>query len=317
MKTKVYSIDAEGLICAREIILKGGVVAFPTETVYGLGADALNPSAVQKIFEAKGRPADNPLIVHVGDVKAIYEIADEIPPDAEKVINAFMPGPLTVVLKKNPRVPDIVTAGLGTVAVRMPASKEAQAFLKTVGVPVAAPSANASTRPSPTRWQHVVDDLDGKIPLVLKGSDCEIGIESTVLDFSREEITILRPGAVTPSQIGEVLGKPVKVAEKFDGNMNSPGIRYKHYAPDCEVWLNTDGDTEKIKRKQSELTANGKKTEVLTFGADDKESAKRIFALLRDAEKRFDAVVVVWESKTEFGLSVLDRLMRSSQGRTV
>lgn len=327
METKVLGTDAEGLKCAKEIILNGGVVAFPTETVYGLGANALNAGAVKKIFEAKGRPSDNPLIVHVATVEMISEIAEGISEDAKKVIKAFMPGPLTIVLKKKPYIPDIATAGLRTVAVRMPSSKEARAFLKAVGVPIAAPSANTSTRPSPTSWRHVLEDLGGKIPLVLKGKDCEVGIESTVLDFTRGEPVVLRPGIVTPSELSAVLNKEVKTVRQFDNDMNSPGIKYKHYAPSCEVWLNTDGSEKKVAAKLKELTESGKSVGVaartefavkpegifLDLGVDEKEGAKRIFGLLREAEKRFDAVIVVWDFTSELGESVLNRLLKSCE----
>jgi L-threonylcarbamoyladenylate synthase len=330
METRVLKLDAEGLSYAKELILSGDIVAFPTETVYGLGANVFDLWGVEKIFTAKGRPFDNPLIVHISDKEMVNQLAEEVSGDAKKVIDAFMPGPLTIVLKKRAEIHDRVTGGLKTVAIRMPSSKEAQAFLKYVNVPVAAPSANTSTRPSPTCYEHVLEDLDGKIPLVLKGKSCDVGIESTVVDFSGETPMVLRPGIVTPSQISKVTGKKVETVQTFDKEMNSPGMRYKHYAPNSDTWLNTDGDVEKILEKYDKLSSDGKKAAIFAqnryfdefydknffdLGFDEEDGARNIFAFLREGEKQFDALIVVWDNKTEVGLSVLNRLLKSCGGQ--
>ena len=325
------NIDEEGLRYAKELIANSDIVAFPTETVYGLGANAYDLWGVEKIFTAKGRPFDNPLIIHISDKKMIEEIACEIPEDAQKVIDAFMPGPITIVLKKKDIIHDRVTGGLSTVAIRMPESDEAQEFLKFVGVPIAAPSANTSTRPSPTCYEHVLEDLDGKIPLVLKGRSCEIGIESTVVDFTRKTPTVLRPGIITASEISEIISKPVSGISTEDKTMNSPGLRYKHYSPNSDMWLNTDGNVDKILDKYNEFTRDGKKVAVFAqnkffdvfstlnffdLGFDERDGARMIFSLLREGEKQFDTLIVVWDYTSEVGLSVLNRLKKSSSEKT-
>ncbi len=295
--------------------------------MYGLGADAFNETAVRKIFVAKGRPQDNPLIVHIGSKEQIPSVAAEIPPDAEKIIDAFLPGSLTVVLKKRPEICDVVTAGLQTVGIRMPLSEEARQFLNACGVPIAAPSANTSGRPSPTTAEHVLQDLDGKIPCILKGKNCEVGIESTVLDLSRGEPLLLRPGIVTAEEIEKVLQKPVIVPNRFDRTMNSPGIRYRHYAPEIPVWLNTDGNTEKIREKYMQL--QGRRAVLcleqtalqlqdlpcVSLGRNAREGARNVFSLLRKCEKEYDVLIAVWADGTSIGNSVLNRLKKSAGGK--
>lgn len=325
MKTLVCDFTHENLSKARELILMGEVVAFPTETVYGLGADAFDPNAVKKIFEAKGRPADNPLIVHVATKQAAYDVAQEVTADAEKILSTLMPGPITVVLKKQKRVPDEVTAGLDTVAIRMPSSPQARAFLSSAGVPICAPSANTSSRPSPTSWKHVLEDLDGKIPMILKGDDCTVGIESTVLDLTHDEPLILRPGMITKSMIEAVLGKEVKIPDKFNKKMNSPGLRYKHYAPKCDAYLNRDGDLNKIKEFLSDAGAGliatdkykGLTDKFFSLGTTESSGAHSIFAKLREAEKVCTKILVVWDFSGEQGYGVLNRVTRSCGGKII
>jgi len=228
---------------AAALLRSGELVAFPTETVYGLGAVALDPSAVAKIFAAKGRPSDNPLIVHVSCVEDIPALVREIPPIAEALIRAFMPGPITLVLKKNARVPDLVSAGLPTVGIRMPSHPVALRFLKKVGEGVAAPSANLSGSPSPTQAEHVYMDLAGRIPMILDGGPCEVGLESTVVDCTGEYPVILRPGAITAAMIDNVLSQNgfgqmaagVSLLPKDGSTPRSPGMKYRHYAPRSEV----------------------------------------------------------------------------------
>ena len=328
MDTSILDIDANSLALAAKLISGGDIVAFPTETVYGLGANAFDECAVKKIYQAKGRPSDNPLIVHIADKALIEKICLKVSDDAKKVMDSLMPGPITIVLEKNGKIPDCVTGGLNTVAVRMPSSPEAQAFLKACNLPVCAPSANTSTRPSPTTWKHVAEDMEGKIPLILKGADCQVGIESTVLDLTRETPLILRPGIVTQSEIEKVLGKKVGIPDKFDKSMNSPGIRYKHYAPKCDTYLNTDGDREKIKNFALSLEKNvgivasdayEKSFEGFKFfslGNTVEDGAHNIFKKLRDAEKQCDAIIIIWDVKSEKADSVFNRVIKSCGGKT-
>lgn len=244
MKTeRIVFRSNEDLVRPARLLAEGGVVAFPTETVYGLGADALNPEAVADIFRAKGRPADNPLIVHVADKESIRPLVAEITPLAECLIRAFMPGPITLVMKKSERIPDICSAGLRTVGIRIPVNPIARALISMAGVPVAAPSANESGSPSPTRAEHVIRDMDGKIPFVIDGGPCEVGLESTVVDVTGDEPVILRPGAVTEEMIsnicadqgfsfGDLQSETTLVGE---GTPRAPGMKYRHYAPRVPV----------------------------------------------------------------------------------
>ena len=250
MHTQVLAPDDRSLSLAAALIRNGGLVAFPTETVYGLGATALNPAAVRAIFAAKGRPADNPLIVHIhrrGQLDSLCEVSDPAP----LLMDAFWPGPLTLLFPRKAAVPDAVTAGLPTVAVRMPSHPVAQAFLAACDLPVAAPSANRSGRPSPTAAAHVLEDLNGTVPLILDGGACDVGLESTVLDLCHGDPCILRPGGVTKEMLEEVLGKPVGLAGSIlrplreDEPALSPGMRYRHYAPKAAVTL-VDGAAENV-----------------------------------------------------------------------
>lgn len=218
---------------AAAFIKRGDVCAFPTETVWGLGANAYDEKAVRKIFKAKGRPADNPIIVHVASKKDIRILASEINNTARKIIKQFFPGPVTVILKKNEIVPDIVTSGLDTIAIRMPSLKLTREFIKSCGVPVAAPSANISGSVSPTSFIHVLQDFDGKIPCVLVGPDAKYGLESTVIDCTVEPAVILRPGVITLEQLKKI-DKRISIAKK-SVKIKSPGQRYRHYAPAAKV----------------------------------------------------------------------------------
>jgi L-threonylcarbamoyladenylate synthase len=248
--TRVIRVDAEKpddnlLMPAAKALRAGRLVAFPTETVYGLGANALNPAAVAAIFEVKGRPGDNPLIVHIASLADLPPLVRSIPPLAEKLFKAFSPGPLTLVLPKSAAVPDLVTAGLDTVAIRIPAHPVARRLIELAGVPVAAPSANRSGRPSPTRGWHVELDLDGRIPYLVEAGNCEFGIESTVVDVTGPVPVILRPGAITAAQIEAVVGAAIgHEAERAAGAAKaprSPGMKYHHYAPRARVLI-AEGD---------------------------------------------------------------------------
>lgn len=256
MKTIMQTINPESfqdeeLQEACKILQQGGLVAFPTETVYGLGGDALRPEASAKIYEAKGRPSDNPLIVHVADMEALEDVAQNIPGAAYKLARHFWPGPLTMIFSKKEKVPKSTTGGLDTVAVRMPSHPIARALIRESGVYIAAPSANTSGRPSPTKAEHVQEDLDGRIDMIIDGGAVGIGLESTIVDMSTGIPTILRPGYITKEMLEEVLGQvqvdPAILARKIDPNIvaKAPGMKYRHYAPKGQMTI-VEGDTEKV-----------------------------------------------------------------------
>lgn len=236
--------DLEQLIEPAKILREGGLVAFPTETVYGLGANALNEEAAKKIYEAKGRPSDNPLIAHIADFDDLLPLVAEVPETGRKLMEAFWPGPLTLIFPKSALVPYGTTGGLDTVAVRMPADPAASALIRLAGVPIAAPSANTSGRPSPTTADHVWQDMNGKIQMIVDGGAVGIGVESTIIDVSGEEPMILRPGAVTREMASKVLGKEIFLDPaitsgplKADVRPKAPGMKYKHYAPKADLTL--------------------------------------------------------------------------------
>ncbi len=246
MHTRVVRIDEQHIDDAliREagrIIQAGGLVAFPTETVYGLGGDALNPASSRKIYEAKGRPSDNPLIVHIAHMEALPAIVQSVPEAAKKLAAAFWPGPLTMIMKKSEAVPGETTGGLDTVAVRMPSHRAALAFIEASGGYVAAPSANRSGRPSPTVAEYVVEDMDGRIDMILDGGDVELGLESTIVDLTVEPPVILRPGFVTREELTGVLGQVEQDATLFSDDSGqapkAPGMKYRHYAPRGELTI--------------------------------------------------------------------------------
>lgn len=313
METKVFKIDANNidsqkLKVAAEVIKNGGLVAFPTETVYGLGANGLNGEAVNRIFSAKGRPNDNPLILHIAEKKQIYDLVKEVPLEAKKLMDKFWPGPLTIILEKKEIVPREVTAGLNTVAVRMPENKIALELIRKSGVPIAAPSANSSGKPSPTEASHVIDDLNGKIDVILDGGKVNIGLESTVIDLTRNPPVILRPGKVTREQIEKVIGKlgETKVSDKE--KPKCPGMKYKHYSPEAKVVIVKDGENEdEISKKYS-----GKRIKKLKY-KDEEEMAKNLFKDFRDADKDGFEVILVREVKEEeFGCAIMNRLKKAA-----
>lgn len=233
MKTKT----TQSPTLAARYIANGEVVAFPTETVYGLGANIFNEDAIRKIFEAKGRPTDNPLIAHISDLSQLKSITSEVPPVAEQLIEAFFPGPLTLVLPKHKTVPAIATAELNTIGVRMPSHPIAQQLLRACGVPLVAPSANLSGRPSPTTWQAVRDDLSGRIACILKGDQTKVGLESTVVDCTGDHPRILRAGGITLEQLRAVVPE-TELSDSEDSNApKSPGMKYRHYSPRAQVFI--------------------------------------------------------------------------------
>lgn len=324
---------------AASIIRKGGLVAFPTETVYGLGADALNPKAVAGIYAAKKRPLDNPIIVHVSSKEEAKKILEDVPESAVKLMDVFWPGPLTLVLKASENVPKITTAGSDTVAVRMPKHKVALALIRESGTPIAAPSANLSGRPSPTTAQHVEQDLVGRIDLILDAGSTQVGVESTVLDLSRYPPQILRPGGVTYEELNKILGKvelhPAAIAEQgiSIAQARSPGMKHKHYAPNAEIIV-VEGESNAIIKKVQELANRyfemGKKIGVLasdenmsiyradvvkSFGSreDLATVAKNLFGLLREFEKeKVDIIIAEGITLKGLGLAVMNRLRRAS-----
>lgn len=255
--------DETATECAK-YIRAGEVIAFPTETVYGLGADASNPEAVQKIFTAKGRPADNPLIVHVAEKEAIKRYVMDIPSYAKKLIDAFMPGPLTVVLPSNGTIAENVTAGLDTIAIRIPDHPAALELIQKANLPIAAPSANRSGKPSPTSAVHVFQDLNGKIKAILDGGPTGVGLESTVVDCTGDAPEVLRPGGVTQQEIEEVLGFPIKDAttDQDIEKPKSPGMKYAHYEPEVPLVL-INGDADFFQAQVDRLRAEGKRIGVI------------------------------------------------------
>lgn len=251
-------VDEAAMLQAGEIIRKGGLVAFPTETVYGGGANALDAEAAAKIYAAKGRPSDNPLIVHIADFSALEAIAEEIPEAAMKLAKAFWPGPLTMIFRKKDAVPYGTTGGLDTVAVRMPDHPVALALIRAGGGYIAAPSANTSGRPSPTKASHVADDMDGKIDAIIDGGSVGIGLESTIVDLTEKNPVILRPGYINEEMLGKIIG-PVHLDEallKDDPNLRpkAPGMKYRHYAPRASLTI-VEGEAEAVRRKINELVA--------------------------------------------------------------
>lgn len=330
METKILKVTDESLALAREIVLCGGVVGMPTETVYGLGGNAFDDDAVQKIFEVKGRPSDNPLIAHVHTDYDLLQIIDYDPPCAKKLREAFLPGPLTLVYPSTGKVSAYVSCGLNTLAVRVPSHEGAQAFLRTVGVPIVAPSANLSKHVSPTSAQHVYDDFCGKIPLILDGGAAEGGIESTVCDVTGDIPVILRPGLITREMIANVVGACEVYEPKFSvgEKVKSPGVLYKHYSPKCETALYGSECLNEalahIMRAQSEGKRVGFLAEeeivnrcpegafALSLGKNEDEMAARLYALLRQAEAACELLVSV-EPKKQDGkmVGVLNRLRKA------
>ncbi|NLL55797.1 MAG: threonylcarbamoyl-AMP synthase [Clostridiales bacterium] len=318
----------EYLDMAIKLIKQGELVAFPTETVYGLGANALDKNAVNKIFIAKNRPFDNPLIVHVASVRQA-EVVAFVSNEAKMLFESFSPGPLTVILPKKPNLPKEVTGDINTVGIRIPNNKMALELITKSNLPIAAPSANISQKVSPTSAKFVFEDMNGKIPLILDGGECEVGIESTVLTLESDIPTILRPGAVTVEMLTKVLPKvrshtgEIRVAE-------SPGMKYKHYAPSCEcvMFENIYSGT----KFYDEQTKNGKKAVMLItndkvdtvgarsyvdMGKTGEEIAHNVFRILREAEKKYDCIIIEKLPPKGIYASIMNRLEKSSSGKTV
>ena len=308
------------------IIRSGGLVAFPTETVYGLGADAMSEAAVRKIFEAKGRPADNPLIVHVSDRSMVDLVASRVSEKAERVIAEFWPGPLALVLDRSPGVAHSVSAGLPTVAVRMPQNKIAIELIRRARTPIAAPSANRSGRPSPTSAAHVARDLEGRIDMILDGGETSIGIESTVLDMTTDTAMILRPGWITEDRLAGVIGPTMRAVSPQELH-RSPGTRYRHYSPRARVVLIERGSPESVERLTREYLEQGAvgfightrinvedpKLYAINLESSADDYARSIYAALRELDDKNPRVILVEGiSGRGEGAAVMDRLRRAA-----
>lgn len=311
---------------AAHLLKKGEVVAIPTETVYGLAADATNEEAVAKIFRAKGRPADNPLIVHVASKEDLLRLIKEVPPYVEKLIDTFSPGPMTYVLKSDANVATNVSAGLSTIGVRIPNNETALELLRVVGLPLAAPSANLSGKPSPTTADHVMQDLSGKIAAVLDDGPTTIGIESTVVDCTREIPVILRLGMITEEEIRQVVGRVEVASHVTEGPPPSPGMKYTHYAPDVPLVLVKN--REKLREIISEKRATGARVgvivstispekviaeKIVSLGENEKEATRNLYRLLRSFDAaNVDVVICEAPTSTNETAAILDRLERAA-----
>ncbi len=302
---------------AARFIRAGGVVAFPTETVYGLGADVFDERAVAKIFEAKQRPPDNPLIAHVSEEPQIALLADHLPDAAVRLMDKFFPGPLTIVVKKTSRVPMIATAGLDTIGVRMPAGSLAREFLAACGTPVAAPSANLSGRPSPTTWQAVQEDLDGRIDCILQGPPTDIGLESTVVDCTSDRPVVLRFGSVSLEALREVVPDVETYRDDTTAAPRSPGLRHKHYSPRASVILVGSPD-EAIGKESAAyigLSETGQRFATCAVCDSVEEYARRVFSFFRECD-RAGILTIYCETVAEKGIgrALMDRLRRAASG---
>jgi len=327
LNTKLLSDTTENIELAAKLVADGKLVAFPTETVYGLGADALNAEAVGKVYAAKGRPSDNPMIVHIASKEDFLRLTPRITEDMEKLMEAFWPGPLTMVVERNEMIPDTTTGGLNTVGIRMPDNLVALELISKSGCPIAAPSANLSGKPSPTSSQHVVDDLDGRVDAIICSKDCQVGIESTVIDMTGDAPMILRPGIITKADFEEVLGKTVlldptlnqRPEERGDGEFTpkSPGMKYKHYAPNAPMIV-FEGETDEVRMAIVEekmlREERGEKVVALLFDEqDEKRAAQKFFAVLREADKSgADVILAAALPETGIGFSVMNRMLKSA-----
>lgn len=342
METKVVKInpnqiDAGSIKEAGEIIRSGGLVAFPTETVYGLGGDGLQSTSSNKIYAAKGRPSDNPLIIHISKWESINEISDNVPDTARILADAFWPGPLTMIVQKNDKVPYETTGGLDTVAVRMPDHQVALQFIEAAGGFVAAPSANTSGRPSPTLASHVVEDMDGKIEMIIDGGQVGIGVESTIVDLTSDIPMILRPGYITEEMIERVLGQVDTDRTILDNSSNqapkAPGMKYRHYAPSGSMTIVSGSEDQVVKiinEKVCEAKNKGLKTGVLlteeTFDKieadvkkcagsrnDEHEIARNLYKILREFDEEQVSVIFSESfSYDGFGQAVMNRLLKAA-----
>lgn len=306
------------LMEAADIIKSGGLVAFPTETVYGLGANAFDPEAGKKIYAAKGRPSDNPLIVHISNLEMLKQVVDEVSPAAQILMERFFPAPLTLIMKKSSKIPKEITAGLETVAVRMPKNPIALALIESAGVPVAAPSANLSGKPSPTHYQYVIEDLNDRVDAIICSQDSEIGIESTILDISEEKWKILRPGAIGPNDLKEfcpeLIYEKKSVEHIADAEIpKAPGMKYRHYSPNAKVEiLSCDKKEIDFEDRVQHYESQGLKVYVIEEN-DSKKLAKRVFKEFRRADELgYDIILVKEVSGDDMSEAVMNRIRKAA-----
>lgn len=360
MKTEIIKVDTavqdwdKQLDYAAQVLRSGGLVAFPTETVYGLGANALDKAAVESIYKAKGRPSDNPLIVHIADTGSVRELTDSIPFVAPVLMESFWPGPLTLVMPRSKKIPDVITAGLDTVAIRMPSHPIAAALIKKAGIPVAAPSANSSGRPSPTLAKHVIEDLKGKVDVIIDGGVTNVGVESTVLDITVTPPMILRPGGVTLEQLRSVLdavccdsasaGTHSGASSEASHTVpKSPGMKYKHYSPKAALLL-LQGSPERVAAeisKRAELyhkegtsvgILNTEETaslyepslhtycKIISLGSRENPEtlAANLFRCLREFdEKKVEMIMSETPDENGIGQAVMNRLLKAAGGNII
>lgn len=331
LKINLYRPQKKLINYAADIIKKGGVVAFPTETVYGLGADATNSKAIMKIFKLKKRPSDNPLIVHISSISQLNEVAAEIPPKAEKLIKIFWPGPLTLLFKKNKNISKNITCDLDTVAVRMPENKIALELINSSQTPIAAPSANISGKPSPTKAGHVLKDFGVSVDLILDGGQTKIGIESTVLDMSEKKPMLLRRGAISQIEIEDTLGENILFENSQSSKPKAPGMKYTHYSPHAEVVVvKGKNRIREIKSLAGKLSNRNEKAGIITFIENKKYFknfivkalsrkndinlySKKIFSAFRDFDSEGIAIIIVEEVPlTGIGIAVNERLIKAA-----
>ncbi len=327
METLIKKVDEQSVELAKDILLSGGVIGMPTETVYGLAGVGTDSSAVKCIFEVKGRPSDNPLIAHVHkdyDLNKLVYIEHEY---VYSLIKAFMPGPLTLVLKSKGVVCSEAVCGGSTLAVRMPSHKGCQQLLKAVDMPIVAPSANLSKHTSPVTAEHVYDDLSGKIPLILDGGKCEGGIESTVLDVTGQVPRILRAGLITKEMVIDLVGSCEIANHNEEGKVRSPGVKYTHYRPKCETMMFLDGQVEEVKKAYNEVKAQGKRVfvmctdeasknfeglNILNLGKTESEVASNLYDKLLEGEKKADLIIAVaMPNEKGINLGIMNRLKKA------
>ncbi|MEG1311695.1 MAG: L-threonylcarbamoyladenylate synthase [Romboutsia sp.] len=344
MKTTISSIDIDNIDIEElkkqaKLLSEGKTVIFPTETVYGLGANALDENAVKKIYEAKGRPSDNPLIVHIYEKCEVYNLAKDINEKAEIVMNEFWPGPITIILNKKDIVPKTTSGGLDTVAIRMPSHKIAREIIKQAKTPIAAPSANISGRPSPTKAKHVYEEMNGRVSGIVLGGDSNFGLESTVLDLTGKIPMILRPGSITKEELEKVIGQVIidpSLAKKEDNKKaKAPGMKYTHYSPDADVYIVSGNEREVIEKINELVKVNYSKKlktgvmclnknkekyigEVITLGSTLEEVGSNLFDALREMDKK--SVDIIYSEEFPMigvGQAIMNRLLKSAGYRTI
>lgn len=345
MKTLIKEIDVnkpdKDLIAVfASMLASGKTVIFPTETVYGLGANALDEEAAAKIYQAKGRPSDNPLLVHVADKEDVYDLVENIDDRAKLLMDKFWPGPLTIVFKKKAIIPDRTSGGLDTVAIRMPSDQVARDLIRQAGVPIAAPSANISGRPSPTKPEHIIRDMDGRVDGILVGGPCDYGVESTIIDLSEDLAMVLRPGSITLEMLGEVLGRvdlDPSLKNKDDNiRAKAPGMKYKHYSPQAQVYIvkadDLEGFAERVDSLCEDNAKKGLKIGVMTMnydqhsyqakvfdlGGSDTEVAKNLFDSLISLDREYiDIAYVPYFEERGIGVAIMNRLKKAAAYRII